>query len=94
MLMDRARIGIIGDYNQGYTGHRDTCEALDAAGLRTGVDVGYEWVATDAIEAAGPSIIDAFDGLWASPGSPYKSMDGALAGIRYAREHDRPFIGT
>jgi len=92
--MDRARIGIIGDYNAAYTGHRDTCEALDAAGLRTGVDVGYEWVATDAIEAAGPSILDAFDGLWASPGSPYKSMDGALAGIRYAREHDRPFIGT
>jgi CTP synthase (UTP-ammonia lyase) len=92
--MDRARIGIIGDYDAAYNGHRDTCAALDAAGLRTGVDVGYEWVATDAIETAGTSILDPFDELWASPGSPYRSMDGALAGIRYAREHDRPFIGT
>jgi CTP synthase (UTP-ammonia lyase) len=92
--MDRARIGIIGDYDAAYTGHRDTCEALDAAGLRAGVGVGYDWVATDAIEAAGGSILDAFDGLWAAPGSPYRSMDGAITGIRYARERDRPFIGT
>ena len=94
MVMDRARIGIIGDYDATYTGHRDTCEALGGAGVRTGVYVDYEWVGTDAIAAAGPTVLDGFDGLWASPGSPYRSMDGALAGIRYAREHDRPFIST
>ncbi|HEX4808255.1 MAG TPA: hypothetical protein VH325_04965, partial [Bryobacteraceae bacterium] len=27
-------------------------------------------------------------------GSPYRSFDGALAGIRYARENKIPFIGT
>src|SRR5208282_6192757 len=32
--------------------------------------------------------------LLCSPGSPYKSLDGALAGIRYARENKVPFIGT
>jgi len=92
--MSRARIGIIGDYNAAYTGHRDTCEALDGAGLRVGVEISYQWVATDTIDSAGPSVLESFDGLWASPGSPYRSMDGALTGIRYAREHDRPFIGT
>ena len=37
---------------------------------------------------------DSFDGLWASPGSPYKSFDGMLKGIEYARVNDRPFLGT
>lgn len=92
--VNRKRVAVIGDYNEAYTGHQDTCQALETAGRRTDVDLEYEWVATDAIEAAGPSILEAFDGLFAAPGSPYRSMGGALAGIRYAREHDRPFIGT
>jgi CTP synthase (UTP-ammonia lyase) len=91
---DLTRVGIIGDYDPSYTGHRNTGEALEAAGKRTGVGLVYEWVATDMVDAAGTSVLEEFDGLWASPGSPYRSMEGALAGIRFAREHDRPFIGT
>jgi CTP synthase (UTP-ammonia lyase) len=34
------------------------------------------------------------DAVWCAPGSPYASLDGALAGIRFAREHQRPFLGT
>ena len=41
-----------------------------------------------------PPSLDSFDGLWASPGSPYKSFDGMLKGIEFARVHDRPFLGT
>jgi CTP synthase (UTP-ammonia lyase) len=40
------------------------------------------------------SIIDKYDGLIASPGSPYQSMDGAIKGIQTAREMNFPFIGT
>jgi len=35
-----------------------------------------------------------YDALWAAPGSPYHSLEGAIQGIRFAREHDRPFFGT
>ena len=35
-----------------------------------------------------------FDALWCAPGSPYKSMDGALRGIQFARERGWPFIAT
>ncbi len=34
------------------------------------------------------------DALWCSPGSPYLSLDGALNGIRFARERGWPIIGT
>jgi CTP synthase (UTP-ammonia lyase) len=36
----------------------------------------------------------ALDGFWCSPGSPYKSLDGALEMIRWARLERKPFIGT
>jgi CTP synthase (UTP-ammonia lyase) len=42
----------------------------------------------DAAQLAG------FDGLWCVPASPYRSMEGALLGIRHAREQGVPFLGT
>ena len=36
----------------------------------------------------------AYAGWWIAPGSPYRSMNGALRIIRYAREHDVPLLGT
>ena len=38
--------------------------------------------------------LETFDGLWAGPGSPYKSFDGMLRGIEFARRRDWPFVGT
>ena len=38
--------------------------------------------------------LDRHAGFWIAPGSPYRSMDGALRVIRYAREADRPLLGT
>jgi CTP synthase (UTP-ammonia lyase) len=35
-----------------------------------------------------------FDALWIAPGSPYKSLIGALNAIRFAREHDLPLLAT
>ena len=35
-----------------------------------------------------------FSGLWCVPTSPYRSMEGALLAIRYARESGVPFLGT
>jgi CTP synthase (UTP-ammonia lyase) len=92
--MDRVRIGIVGDFDQGYTAHAATGEALEAAGERIGIDVAYEWVATEKVAADGAAAVDAYDGLWAAPGSPYRSLDGALAAIRFARERGVPFLGT
>jgi CTP synthase (UTP-ammonia lyase) len=35
-----------------------------------------------------------YQALWTVPASPYASMQGALNGIRFAREHQVPFLGT
>jgi CTP synthase (UTP-ammonia lyase) len=93
--MAQPRIGIIGDFSTEYISHRETGEAITVAAARLSLDVGFDWVPTDKIAARGAdAALSAFDGFWAAPGSPYRSLEGALGGIRYARENGKPLVGT
>lgn len=85
-------IALIGDHDAGITAHRAIPEALRLAAQARGIAVRFEWLPTDQITA--PHQIADFDGLWCVPGSPYRSMKGALLAIRFARESGRPFLGT
>lgn len=88
------KIGVIGDYNASNPTHTATTDALRhaAASLNLGVDV--EWLPTDSVGDSPQSRLADFAGLFISPGSPYKSMDGALYAIRLAREGNVPMLGT
>ncbi|MGH2584486.1 MAG: hypothetical protein ACRDJE_06175 [Dehalococcoidia bacterium] len=89
------RIGIIGDFNPAYPSHPATNEAIRHAADRLAVSARVDWLPTPALLAPdADATLAEYDGLWASPGSPYQSMEGGLAGIRFARERDRPFLGT
>jgi CTP synthase (UTP-ammonia lyase) len=46
------------------------------------------------LDADGLQCLERCDALWASPGRPYRSMEGALAAIRFARDRNWPFVGT
>jgi CTP synthase (UTP-ammonia lyase) len=82
------RIGLIGDYTPTAVAHQAIPLALAAAGA----DVQVRWIPT--VEITGDSTFDGFDGLWCVPASPYRNTEGALHGIRFAREHGIPFLGT
>jgi CTP synthase (UTP-ammonia lyase) len=82
------RIGIVGDFNPKNRTHRFTNEALEHLRL------GFEWVETGTIESEPERRLAPYDGLWIAPASPYRSMEGALAAIRYARERGVPLVGT
>ncbi len=93
--MDRAvKVGVIGDFDASSVFHAATNAALDHAAAALGIPVNVSWVPTPTLEDRPASALEMFDALWCSPGSPYKSMDGALAGIRFAREQGRPFFAT
>ncbi len=83
------KIGIIGDYNANNPTHVATTNGIQHAADALGEPIETIWLATDR-----PQELENFQGLLGSPGSPYRSMEGALAGIRYARENGVPFIGT
>ncbi len=88
-------VGIIGDYNPQSKYHLATDAALEHAAQALGASVEPVWLPTEDLEE--PSTVAElarFDALWCAPGSPYTSMQGALNAIQFAREKDRPFVGT
>jgi CTP synthase (UTP-ammonia lyase) len=89
------RIGILGDFNPEFRSHHATNDSLQHAARKLGMTVESVWLSTPSLlEPNAAANLESFDGLWASPGSPYKSFDGMLKGIEFARVHDWPFLGT
>lgn len=84
-----ARLAIVGDHNPDERAHRRLDALADAPGT---VGARMEWVATDSITA--PENLAGFDGIWVVPGSPYRSLHGALTAIAVARTRDVPYLGT
>ncbi|MCP2074045.1 UNVERIFIED_ORG: CTP synthase (UTP-ammonia lyase) [Pseudomonas lini] len=85
-------IALVGDYDPQITAHRAILIALELITRQTGQDIHFQWLATDSI--ADNSVLNDFNGVWCVPGSPYRSEDGVVQAIRFAREQRRPFLGT
>ncbi len=90
-----ATIAVIGDFNERYEPHAAIGAAVaHAQPLSTGDRAEVVWLDTESCKGLGESDLSRFDAYWIAPGSPYKSMEGALRVIRYAREADVPLLGT
>jgi CTP synthase (UTP-ammonia lyase) len=88
-------IGIIGDYDGRFRAHVATNDALRHAAEDRSLPLCVRWLPTEDLAGAdGEAVLAHCDGLWAAPGSPYRSMEGALRAIRLARERRWPFLGT
>lgn len=95
LVSDPLRIGILGDFNPDYRSHHATNDSLKHAAHKLGMEVQSEWLPTPSLlDPGAPKKLETFDGLWASAGSPYKSFDGMLKGIEFARVNDWPFLAT
>ena len=88
------KIGIIGDFDPARPSHIATNDALNHSADYLKINIEIEWIPTESLENDMVKSLRQFDGLWCAPGSPYKSMNGAINAIRFARENDYPFIGT
>jgi CTP synthase (UTP-ammonia lyase) len=88
------RVGLIGDYSPQIKAHIALPQALALASDDLGWDIDVSWLATPSLEHPGAALLSGYDALWCVPASPYVSMEGALAAIRWAREQGVPFLGT
>jgi len=89
------KIAVVGDYNPEFKSHPATTAAIQRSAAASDLKVSVEWVPTESISAHGAeAVLAPFDAIWASPGSPYRSFQGMLQAIRYARDRKRPFYGT
>lgn len=82
---DPPRIGLIGDHDEAILAHR-------AIPLALASQARWRWLPTETLTDA--AALRDCDGLWCVPGSPYRSVDGALLAIAHARTQAVPFLGT
>lgn len=86
------RIGLVGDYNETVPAHIAIPRALSMASGFLKCSVDYDWIPTEEVSSS--KRVAEYHAIWCIPASPYRSMDGALLAIKWAREQGRPFFGT
>jgi CTP synthase (UTP-ammonia lyase) len=94
-VSDAVRIGILGDYDPESPTLPAIDKSLQHASAKLNLAIESQWIPTPSlVEPNTQKILESFDGIWAAPGSPYRSFDGILKGIEFARRRDWPFLGT
>ena len=93
-MMKTITIGIIGDFDKTKSSHPATNEALQHAAALLSLGIKIDWLPTLSFKKKSvKTTIVQYQGLFASPGT-YRNMEGAIKGIRLAREMNIPFMGT
>jgi CTP synthase (UTP-ammonia lyase) len=89
------RIGIIADYNPKNKYHVATENSIAHSATSLNLSAQAIWFDTDSLDnASAEDRLATCDAIWCGTSSPYRSMDGALRAIRFAREQGWPFTGT
>lgn len=84
-------LAILGEFSPTFEPHARTDDAIRHSSAQIDTSVRSEWISTAAIDLAS---LRGFDGIWISPGSPYKDLGKTLDAIRLARENGIPCLGT
>lgn len=90
--MKKGSIGIVGEFNPGNKTHNLLNLSLNW--LQDIYNFDYEWLETDRVLEQGDALLGQFTGFWSAPGSPFKSLDGAVKAIEFARTNNIPHLGT
>jgi CTP synthase (UTP-ammonia lyase) len=86
---------VIGDRIAGFEPQDSIGPAVTHAAAAIGVPVPeLRWLPTEQLASGGPAELVGAAAAWGAPGGPFASLDGALIGIRAARESGIPFLGT
>src|SRR5262245_28237003 len=94
-MADAIQIGVPGDYDPKSPTLPSLEKSIQHAADELNIPASVTWLPTDSLLGADlDQKLEMFDGLWAAPGSPYKSFDGMLRGIEFARRRDWPYLGT
>ena len=86
-------VAVVGEHDPRNETHVATDDALGHSAAALGVAIEATWVSTADLAEPGADV-ERFDGLVIAPGSPYRSLAGALCAIEHARRHDVPLLGT
>ena len=87
-------IAIVGDFRNSKT-QLAIADSIEHSNRHLGVNTKYRWIDTTTLDTdCYAEILHNTNGIWSATGCPFKSMNGSLNAIRYARENQIPHIGT
>src|SRR5690349_1296816 len=92
--MSRTCIALVGDFSAEVTAHRAINECFVFARQAHADTIAATWLPTESIVPGDLEQLKQFNGIWCVPASPYRSAEGALRAIEFARTHSIPFLGT
>ncbi len=95
LMAEVVQIGILGDHNPASPTLPAIEKSIQHAATALNISAEATWLPTDSLLGSDiENKLEPFDALWAAPASPYKSFEGMLRGIEFARRRDWPFVGT
>ncbi|THB72423.1 MAG: hypothetical protein D6B25_16820 [Desulfobulbaceae bacterium] len=86
-------IGIVGDFDLTKISHLATDQCFGTFQEQYGQTIEKTWIPSTTLASSGTEQLAQYHGIWGAPGG-YVSESGALSGIRYARKHGLPYLGT
>ncbi|XWK91341.1 MAG: CTP synthase [Phormidium sp.] len=87
-------IAIVGKYIQLSDAYLSMVEALRHAAIELSLDLNLTWVNSEDIEAEGAEkYLQNVDGVVVPGGFGSRGVDGKIAAVEYARNHQIPFLG-
>lgn len=84
-------IALVGNYDENIDLHKLIPLSLDTISNNLGINIDIEWLDTRRINI---KKLKSFDAIWCTSGVPYKSTQGVLNAINFARVNNIPFLGT
>lgn len=89
--MSKTKVAILGNLNEAYEPHYMMNRRF--SDFQEKFDFSFEWIPTESLDTNYTDILGGFSGIVAGSG-PYKSKEGVINGIRFARKNNIPFFGT
>ncbi|MFZ4076775.1 MAG: CTP synthase [Legionellaceae bacterium] len=87
------KVGMVGKYTELNDAYKSINEALLHAGIHTQTRVEIVYIDAELIEKHGTSLLEPVDALLIPGGFGGRGIEGKIASIKYAREHQVPFLG-
>ena len=87
-------VGLVGKYVQLHDAYLSVAEALRHAAYAHGAEVKIEWIDSETVTAeTAADILGPLDGILVPGGFGSRGIEGMIAAARYAREHQKPYLG-
>ena len=88
------RIGVVGKYVALLDAYMSVRESLFHAALVHDRDLKMEWISSEDLEKGrGLDLLDRVAGIVVPGGFGYRGIEGKVVAARYAREHNKPYLG-